>query len=70
MKLPEALVRKIDAGEELSGAELRCLIDAEAALLGLSGDEAVERARRGTLGGSYIEADLELLVSMLPGDSR
>ena len=64
--LPESLVDKIDAGEALTEAELRCLIEAEAGLLGISGEEAVERARRGALGGSYIAADLELLVSMLP----
>lgn len=64
--LPPALVSKIEAGQELTEAELLCLIDAEAALLGLSGAEAVERARRGELGGSYLAADLELLASMLP----
>lgn len=64
--IPDRVVSKIEAGEELTEAELRCLIDAEAALLGLTGSEAVERARRGDLGGSYLAADLELLASMLP----
>lgn len=50
-----------------SKAEIRNLIDREAQLLGISGDEAIERVQRGNTGESYLWRDLSSLVFLLNG---
>ncbi len=62
---PLAFQDKIDRGEELSEVELRAIIAAEAADLGLSLDEAIAGARAGTLPRHYLASDIELLVGMI-----
>lgn len=62
---PLAIQGKIDRGEELSEGEVRAIIAAEAADLGLSLEEAITRARAGTLPRHYLASDIELLVGML-----
>jgi len=62
---PLAIQGKIDRGEELSEAEVRAIIAAEAAELGLALEEAIARARAGTLPRHYLASDIELLVGML-----
>lgn len=63
--LPVDLVRAMERGE-LSRAQLRQLIELEAHELGLSLEEALNRARTGTLPASHIGADLGLLIALLP----
>jgi hypothetical protein len=60
-----SLDQAIDRGE-LTEEQLLELIAEEAATLGLSRDEAIARARAGTLPKRFPAADLELLVQMLP----
>jgi hypothetical protein len=65
LKLPTALCEAIERGE-LTEAQLRELITLEAKALGLGYEEAVLRARAGTLPERYpLRADLELLVDLL-----
>ena len=64
-EMPASLVQAIDGGE-LTEAQLRELITFEAAELGLSFDEAVQRARARTLPKNPIGSDLQLLAMMLP----
>jgi hypothetical protein len=64
-ELPPSLVEAIERGE-LTEDQLHELITLEARALGLDHDEAVKRARDGTLPRTHIGADLELLVELLP----
>ena len=50
---------------EVNDREIRDLIDREAVLLGISGNEAIERVRQGQTGSNYIWRDLESLVELL-----
>ncbi len=63
--MPAELVRALEDGE-LTDNQLVQLITIEAAELGLSFDEAVQRARDGSLPKNLVGLDLELLVSLLP----
>lgn len=63
--LPESLQNAIERGE-LSQEQLRELISIEASTLGLSTDDAISLARKRRLPKTYIGADLELLVRLLP----
>ncbi len=63
-EMPPALREAIEQGE-LSQQQLRELIEFEAEDLGLSFDEAVRRAREGTLPKTEVGMDLELLVQIL-----
>lgn len=63
--MPAELVRALEDGE-LTDAQLVQLITIEAAALGLSFDEAVQRVRDGSLPKNLIGLDLEMLVSLLP----
>jgi hypothetical protein len=50
----------------ISEAELRGIIEREAELLNLDFEEAVKRAKKGTLPRTPIGDDLSLLVQLLP----
>ncbi len=63
--VPETLQQAIERGE-LTETQLRELIALEAEALGLTFEEAVERARHGRLPKNYIGTDLELLIDLLP----
>ena len=63
--LPVELQQAIEEGE-LTDEQLRELITLEAKAVGLTYEEAVKRARDGTLPQSLLGADLELLVQLLP----
>jgi hypothetical protein len=63
--LPKELQQAIERGE-LSREQLKQLITIEADALSLSFDDAVKRAKDGTLPNNYIGADLELLIELLP----
>ncbi len=62
--LPADLLAAMADGE-LTEAQLRQLITIEASDLGLGFDEAVRRARDGSLPKNVVGLDLELLVEML-----
>ncbi len=62
--VPADLIAAIDQGE-LSQGQLRRLIEIEAGDLGLDFDEAVRRARDGSLPKTVVGLDLELLVELL-----
>jgi hypothetical protein len=64
LQIPDDIVRAMECGE-LSRDQLRELIRIEAESIGLSFDEAVERARQRTLPNSLIGSDLRFLVLML-----
>ena len=61
--LPDDLRCAIESGR-LTQVQLRRLIELEACALNLSIDEAIRRARAGTLPKHYIADDLALLVEM------
>lgn len=61
--LPDDLREAIESGR-LTRAQLRRLIELEARALNLSVEEAIQRARTGTLPKHYIADDLALLVVM------
>jgi hypothetical protein len=63
-QVPEALQRAISTGE-LTEVQLRELIELEANALSLSTEEAIKRAKAGTLPRHYIADDLALLVDLL-----
>ena len=63
--LPLGLQQAIEEGE-LTDEQLRELITLEAGALGLTFEEAVERARVGTLPHNVLGSDLQLLVQLLP----
>jgi hypothetical protein len=65
MQLSPSLLEAIDHGD-LTDAQLRELITAEAAVLGLDYETAVKRARARTLPKTVYGLDLELLVMLLP----
>jgi hypothetical protein len=62
-ELPTELREAIERGT-LTPAQLSQLIELEAACLGLSAEEAIQRAQAGTLPKHYIADDLALLVEM------
>jgi hypothetical protein len=62
--LPKALQKAIEDGE-LTEAQLRELIRLEAEAIGLSYEEAVDRARKRSLPKSPIGLDIEALVQLL-----
>lgn len=62
--LPESLRQAVERGE-LTEDQLRELIALEAEALGLSPDEAIYRAKAGTLPHHYVADDLALLVALL-----
>ncbi len=64
--VPEHLQEVIERGEPLTEAQVRELIEAEARALGMKGEEAICRARAGTLPRHYIADDIALLVQLLP----
>ena len=64
-QLRDDVWQAIEDGQPLNDEQFRELIRHEAELLGLTFDEAVERAREGTLPKNAIGLDLELLVHML-----
>ena len=63
-ELPDELARAIEDGR-LTQEQLRQLISFEASELGLTFEEAVDRARRGKLPKNSTGSDLDLLVTML-----
>jgi hypothetical protein len=63
-ELPKELVEAIERGE-LTRAQLRELIAHEAGALNLTFEEAVARAKAGTLPRNNIGADIELLTELL-----
>ena len=63
--LPRELQTAIEQGQ-LTDEQFRELITLEAAALGLTYEEAIERAKARTLPQNHIGADLELLVQLLP----
>lgn len=63
--LPATLQEAIEHGE-LTEDQLRELIRLEAAELGLTFDEAVQRAREGTLPHDLLGTDIGMLVELLP----
>jgi hypothetical protein len=63
--IPEDLARAIESGH-ISQAQLRQLITLEAKAIGLTYEEAIARARSGSLPRNSTGADLDLLVTMLP----
>jgi hypothetical protein len=63
--LPAELLEALEGGV-LTQEQLRELISIEAAQLGLGFDEAVKRAREGSLPKNPVGLDLELLVELLP----
>ena len=65
METPKELVDALEAGE-LTDEQLRQLITLEARALGLTFDEAIRRAKDGSLPGCHLGADLSLLVELLP----
>jgi hypothetical protein len=64
-EVPADLLEAMENGA-LTDEQLRRLIALEAAQLGLSFDEAVRRARDGSLPKTVIGSDVELLVDLLP----
>ncbi len=69
LELPTELRQAIEQGE-LTAQQLRQLIAFEAKALGLSYEEAVQRARRGELPRDLVGTDLLLLVTMLPKEDE
>jgi hypothetical protein len=63
-ELPVSLIEAIEHGE-LTPEQLDELISLEASALGLDYEQAVARAKAGTLPKTYIGADLALLVDLL-----
>jgi hypothetical protein len=63
-ELPASLVEAIERGE-LTPEQLAELIRLEARALGFDYEEAVARAKAGTLPKTHIGADLSLLVDLL-----
>jgi hypothetical protein len=59
-------LRQAMANGALTNEQLRRLIALEAAQLGLSFDEAVRRARDGSLPTTVVGSDVELLIDLLP----
>jgi hypothetical protein len=64
-EVPSDLLQAME-GDALTDEQLRRLIALEAAQLGLNFDEAVRRARDGSLPKTVVGSDVELLVDLLP----
>ncbi len=64
-EVPADLLQAMEDGA-LTEEQLRQLITLEAAQLGLGFDEAVRRAREGSLPKTVVGSDVELLVDLLP----
>lgn len=62
--LPTELQRAIEQGT-LTDEQLRQLITLEAEALGLTYEQAIEKAKARTLPKNYLGADIELLVSLV-----
>lgn len=62
--LPTELQKAIEQGE-LTDEQLRELITLEAEALGLTYDQAIEKAKARTLPKNYLGADIELLASLV-----
>lgn len=64
--LPANLVKAIEQGQPITEEQLRELITVEAKEIGLSFDEAVKAAQKGTLpSGSLVASDVAFLVDLL-----
>lgn len=63
-QLPQDLIDSIESGH-ITQEQLRQLIEIEASWLGLTFDEAVERARQNTLPKDYLGSDIQFLVMSL-----
>jgi hypothetical protein len=63
-QLPQDLVDAVESGE-VTQEQLRQLIEIEAGWLGLSFDEAVERAHENTLPKNYLGSDVQFLIMSL-----
>ncbi len=64
VQIPDHIINAIEDGE-ITQTQLRELIGIEAAMLGMSFDEAVAGARDDTLPHDPIGSDLRMLVMML-----
>lgn len=64
VQMPQELIDAIEAGE-LSDEQFLQLIAVEAAMIGLTFDEAVAGARTNTLPWNAVGMDLRMLVRML-----
>jgi len=64
VQMPQELIDAIEAGE-LSDEQFLQLVTVEAAMIGLTFDEAVEGARNNTLPWNAVGMDLRGLVKML-----
>jgi hypothetical protein len=62
--IPPELLKAMDGGE-LTQEQLRQLISIEAQTIGLTFEQAVDRARTGELPRTALGADIELLVMLL-----
>ena len=62
--VPDNLIAAMEAGE-LTQSQLRELIRIEAESIGLTFDEAIDRAKKGTLPGCHIGSDIDFLIEML-----
>lgn len=63
-QLPQDLVDAIESGH-ITQEQLRQLIEIEAGWLGLTFDEAVERARQNTLPKDALGTDVQFLIMSL-----
>lgn len=64
--LPANLVKAIEQGQPITEKQLRELITVEAKEIGLSFDEAVRAAQKGTLpSGGLVSSDVAFLVDLL-----
>lgn len=63
-QLPQDLVDAVESGDATQ-EQLRQLIEIEAGWLGLTFDEAVERAHQNTLPKGYLGSNVQLLVMMM-----
>lgn len=63
--IPKEVIKAMEQGETLTHYQLYRLIRAEAEILGLSFDEAVDKILDDTLTHNPIGSDLRLLIPML-----
>jgi predicted alternative tryptophan synthase beta-subunit len=68
-QLPQDLVDAIESGDATQ-EQLRQLIEIEAGWLGLTFDEAVERAHQNTLPKSYLGSNLHILVMAIEHEAN
>lgn len=64
-QIPQDIIDALEGDGELTDDQLCRLITAEAAMLGLTFDEAVSGARAKTLPKNYLGSGIEFLVRML-----